>query len=357
MHPQTPATTALSDLPSSVEQTAHSLGATFRRDPQGVSNNLHADWARIQEYLGTYLPRTVFEFQTIMGELLGFEAVRKTLPNSRPLRVLDLGSGTGGAWFGLVSALQQAGYSGEIAVQSADGNAGALGVQNKFAKAIAMETGMPISLTTTHIVMGDTQAKFSRTLAKLLVELGGSFDFILVSKHLSELYGTGGANARGIVAESLKQLGDVMSDCGYLVVLDVTTKVAGTNGYFPVQMAREIAQFVTADMSAVKPVLPIPCGKFMASGCDGLRSCFTQTALKFYHQPTVTIPLRQATTKVTYRVLARTAQADQIVASFLQANTYSVNASTPGEVCKMGSIVANPNPSPKPNPFGGFVLG
>ena len=345
MHTQTPATTPQSDVPSSVEQIAHSLGATYRRDPQGVSNNLHADWTRIQEYLGTYLPRTVFEFQTIMGELLGFEAVRNTLPKSRPLRVLDLGSGTGGAWFGLVCALQQAGYGGEIEVQSADGNATALGVQNKFAKAIAMETGISISLTTSHVVMGDTKAEFGRTLAELLVELGGAFDFILVSKHLSELYGTGGGNARGIVAESLKQLGDALSDCGYLVVLDVTTKVAGINGYFPIQMAREIAQFVSAETSPVKPVLPMACGKFMASGCDGLRSCFTQTALKFHHQPTVSIPIRQTTTKVTYRVLARTAQADQISAGFLQVNAYSVNASSPGEVCKMGNIVSSFNPS------------
>ncbi len=206
-----------------------------------------------------------------------------------------------------------------------------------------METGISISLTTSHVVMGDTKAEFGRTLAELLVELGGAFDFILVSKHLSELYGTGGGNARGIVAESLKQLGDALSDCGYLVVLDVTTKVAGINGYFPVQMAREIAQFVSDETSPVKPVLPIACGKFMALGCDGLRSCFTQTALNFHHQPTVSIPIRKTTTKVTYRVLARTAQAEQIGASFLRADTYSVNASSPSEVCKMGRIVANPN--------------
>lgn len=66
-------------VPACIEQTAGQLGARFERMPQQVTQNLDAGPAQVRTYLGTYMPRTVVEFQTIGQELLTLAAVREGL--------------------------------------------------------------------------------------------------------------------------------------------------------------------------------------------------------------------------------------------------------------------------------------
>ena len=176
-----------SDIPQFIEQTARRLGARYAPNHDAARSNLYADESSVKTYLGTYFPRTVFEFQTIAGEMLDHPKIRRSLNKERPLRVLDVGSGTGGAWIGLAMALNRAQVSAGLSVEALDGNALALSVQKSFAQAITAATGMSIDLNTHQVTLGTTRGAFAADLSTALSALAGKFDVVLVSKHLSDV--------------------------------------------------------------------------------------------------------------------------------------------------------------------------
>ena len=73
--------------------------------------------------------RTAFEVQTISAELLENHRFARYLPKDRALRILDLGSGTGGAWMGFIYGLCRAAGVREIHIHTIDGNPTALAKQ------------------------------------------------------------------------------------------------------------------------------------------------------------------------------------------------------------------------------------
>lgn len=333
---------AVSDLPACIERVARELGAINHPDAHQARINLHADAFSVRCYLGTYLPRTVFEFMSLGRDMLSHAPMRKTLPTHRPVRILDLGSGTGGAWMGLATALFAHGCPHGIEVDAVDGNACALSRQAAFATAMSADAGVPIHLATTCRQLGPDVAAFEQDLKSVLAQLGRQYDFVLVSKHLSELYCAAGPGAHGVVYQALHLLSRAMLPTGYLVVLDMTTRIDEVGQYFPTLLARELGLYLSQHPQALRPVLPVPCAVSASAGCAGGQGgCYTQRHLHFRHSMTGAAALRTEHTKVTYRVLAHRAQALNISAGYPSGLAYHVNDNCDNQACHRGRIVSN----------------
>lgn len=334
-----------SDIPDYIENVARRLGARYARNHEEVMLNLDADRGRILAYLGTYFPRTVYEFQTITREMLDQAQIRKTLTKSRAIRVLDLGSGTGGAWIGLASTMATAGIASGLSVDAIDGNSKALSVQAMFATAIADATGMSVQLTTHEATLGLTRSSFGSDLKTALSALHGKYDVVLVSKHLSEFYHRNCRNASGIIQDSLRILSNILTPEGFLIILDVTTSVRGDGEFFPVTMSHEMRDYIVATPDGLKPILPIPCAQHMGSGCDSNGGCYTQRKLEFRHDMTGSGYCGTEQTKVAYRVFTPALQSRRIAAPYPVNVSYRVNANKPFEACQFGRIVNAPGSS------------
>ena len=337
-----PTPTGTSDIPKYIEHTARQLGARYAPDHNAVRSNLNADDWSVKSYLGTYFPRTVFEFKTIIGEMLEHSAIQGSLKKTRPLRILDLGSGTGGAWIGLALAVEQAQMAADLSIEAIDGNATALAVQKSFAQAITTATGMHIDLNTRQVTLGITRKGFFADLSNALSALVGKFDVVLVSKHLSEFYENNLQESPGIIQDALRLLSGVLTKEGFLVVLDLTTQTKGSGTFFPITMAREVASYIRNTQSGVRPVLPVPCAMHMASSCAGIGSCYTQRKLTFFHGLATPGYLRPEITKIAYLVFSPNGHADQICSTYPVGVAYGVNANKPFVACKAGRIVNSP---------------
>jgi SAM-dependent methyltransferase len=330
-----------SSLPACIERVACQLGARYNPDPVKARFNLHADEFSVKSYLGTYLPRTVFEFLTIGHDLFSQANMLKAVPIDRPLRILDLGSGIGGAWMGLASALFANGHSQPLHIDAVDGNRRALAKQAPFARAIAAEAGTRIKLFTTHCTLGADAASFAKDLVELLERLNTQYDFVLVSKHLSEFYCAAGPAATGVVYEALHLLAPALTPQGYLVVLDLSTRIDEVGEFFPNLMAREIGQYLADHPDGMRAVLPVPCAVSSANGCAaGGGQCFTQRQMNFSHSINRTGAVRQESTKVTYRVFTHQAHARHLTAGYSHDLAYHVNAQRDHEACHRGRIVS-----------------
>ena len=326
--------------PACIEQTAQALGARFERIPQQVTRNVDADMAQIRTYLGTYLPRTVVEFQTIGQELLSMAAVRDSLPRGRTLRVLDIGSGTGGAWMGWAYAMRQALGVQQVEVVATDGNADALGLQAAFLRPIAKDAGLGIRWVREQQRLGQSYAAFMEDLCALLRKVQGQFDFILVSKHLSEFYQAGGRAAQPIVAAALHLLSQRLNATGSLVLLDVTQKTGDGTEFFAVRLAREVAQYLQAEPQGLRPILPVPCALHALAGCAAEHGCFTQREFPIEIANPETGALECVNSKVTYRVFAHAPLAQRVSRSFAQRAAYRVNDQNRNDACVDGAIVS-----------------
>lgn len=317
-------------VPAAVWDVIVQLGGFCSRD-YAVAQNLYASPERVRQYLGTYLPRTVFEVQTIAAELLRLQMVAQSLPKDRPFRVLDVGSGTGGAWLGLVYGLcAQAGIQ-QVEVHAVDGNACALAQQAAFAVAVAADTGIALSLHTHECRLDVDAQSYREQLAACVQAIGGEFDFVLVSKHLNELYVANPQAAVGAVAAATEVLSACLSEQGYLLLLE-TTCVAGSN-FFPVTMAKELAFYAQQNPDGLQTILPVPCALFAQSGCDagGQAGCFTQRefALPYGQQEVIR-------SKATYRVLARAQQASWVRVGYPKNVAYRVSSTNNKPVCAGG---------------------
>jgi hypothetical protein len=245
---------------------------------------------------------------------------------------------------GMVTALQKNGFTQPVSVYAVDGNKLALSKQRSFAGAMAADMGLEISLTTKHCELSTNADAFATDLYNVLKGLNMKYDFVLVSKHLSEFYCSSGLKANGIVFEALQLLQPALLPTGYLVMLDLTTRIDEVGEYFPNILARELGGYLDQHPSGMHPVLPMPCAVSAQRGCAGKQGkCFSQRELTFFHGIGRSNGAAEATTKVTYRVLAQCDHARKITGRYSGSLAYQVNARQESLSCHRGQIVSHLN--------------
>lgn len=270
--------------------------------PADVQNTLGWDDRGLNTYIYTYFPRSFIESRTVFTELLSSRSVRAALASKPVLRVLDLGSGTGGAVLGLAYALRAAGLLNRpISIVSVDGNPLALEKQRALWGAARADLD-PADLRLTTL-----PSQFSRDYSDFLAQLdqqfdiasdlaGGDFDLILSSKFINEQLRHMGPGARDLYARVAEISLDHLSQGGLLTLLDVTNPVWEENEYLPILLAEGARPWIGSKRKH-GVLLPHPCRA--TSACQD--SCFTNRLFEVRApDPEATV----LTTKVSYRVWA-----------------------------------------------------
>jgi SAM-dependent methyltransferase len=329
---------ASAGYPAFLYAATKQLGARYLRDHESVRINLDADQQRVLDYLGTYFPRTVVEFRTIVGELLAHSTAQSSVRDAATLRILDLGSGSGGAWIGLALALCDAGINIPLEVVAIDGNDIALNLQQQLANEVCKATGLSIRLITLPWSLRSERTGFAEDLSNCLDACtldGKSFDFIIASKHFSEHYHAAGNAAQGVLHEGLSQLSEFLSERGFMFLLDLTCRIGENGGFFPLILANEVLQAVSAVGVELQTILPLPCAENQSS-CQARNGCFTQRKLSVHIQRDYLMP---EITKFTYRVFSRPLLAKAILKGMPLDAPWAVNSARPQEACQNGQKI------------------
>ena len=268
-------------LPAEIDRLlCHELKAQYQRNPVGVTSTLAYDKEALRFYLGTYWPRSFVESHYMMCSLLQIPASVAAMERKERIRILDIGSGTGGNLTGLLWSLREYGLlqRGAVEVVSIDGNVLALARQIAIVKGLF---GAAIQLHTVHQVF-TSREDLEEVLPRLAAQQGGAFDIVISSKFVNEFYRLpdGYIKNQGMYASLLKVAQGCLYPEGVIILIDVNDKCAG--GFFSEVLNREVHQYMTAFQHGLVPILPVPC-LLWHDRCTCRNFCFSQASFGVSH--------------------------------------------------------------------------
>jgi hypothetical protein len=304
------------------------MGAIYRQNYEEVKINIKATEQRNRQYLGTYFPRTVIESWNIFHELLENPEVKKSFFEKKQIKILDIGSGTGGAVAGLTLALKSVGWGSkdsEIFINSVDANVNALGKQKEIIKSLSSQVSFKIYHNCREHYFPSQLDSFVQEFGSFAQQLD-NYDLIIFWKCLCEFYNQGYTTALGIIKHAVSLVADHLTEEGLCILSDITSKIAEIE-YFPEILNRELEEYCCSSAQALKTIIPIPC-----SFGKCIKACYTQRIFKVEHKLS-----SHDISKLSYRVLAPSSFANKITSKYL-SKPYSMNAAKPYLSCLNGEI-------------------
>lgn len=302
--------------------------------PKKVAYNLDADLLHNRKYVGTYFPRSFAESKGIFSKLVRPNMLADSLSQKPVLRILDVGSGTGGNLCGLLLALEDKGYKGRVEVISVDGNEIALRFQRHIVEAVVRE-GLSFSLDYRQVnaIFSGDQTLFCKQLRMVMGE--GCFDVIMAWKTICEYYkpvAYNDNNRNMLYTGFLDTVADRLTPKGLCVLLDVCTIGVNMRSWIPIRMASEIRQHIQDKDSCLGIVSPLSCALWGES-CDA-KKCFKKRVMKVsYSRSQCTI------SNVCYYVLARKPYAQTFIIPEMIHEAYGITPGSPRKVCRQGELV------------------
>lgn len=326
-------------LPDFLDDQLERMNAAHSPQYQSISRTFSdADEQQNCMYLGTYFPRTVIESWNIFTELLSIPVIQGAFRQKNIIRLLDIGSGTGGAVVGALLALDEWGQcEATVAITALDASQIALERQGEILDSLRGHLTFDVAFEPCCKQLPSNLEGFIPALSAFLDQEGHRYDLVTCWKSLCEFYNTGFAPAQGIIRNLLSLASQALVPNGLCIVADITSTDNGVE-HFAITLNREASEYDTAPESKAHTILPLCCGS-RTKTCDPC--CYTQRRFRVSHRLA-----RKDKTKIAYRVLAPHAFAHSITASFTDHEAYRVNAARPNEACANGCkrIVANAIP-------------
>ncbi|WP_248921399.1 hypothetical protein [Olsenella intestinalis] len=280
------------------------FGASHR--PAGRSlafnMNLDADEEKILNYLGTYFPRSVAETFVIFDSLLSDKTMAGSLASEDCVRVCSVGTGTGGDLLGLLLAIAKRVPSVKaIDVASIEGNADAHSVMREIIFEAAKVVGVELSVSLVNHVF-EAPRPFAN-LNDFLPRSPDRFDFVICSKMLNELDGTGISERP--YYEFCSSFSQLLRPMGTLMVLDVTSPNGAGGRWTPEVLNKQVNDFLS-ERQQFKSILPPICNR-LELDCG---SCYSQNVIHVSHREAV-----NECSKICYRVIGSNVLSDQLLDS------------------------------------------
>lgn len=314
-------------LPAEIDRFLRDeMRARYQRNPVSVTSTLAYDDEALQFYLGTYWPRSYVETHYIMCSLLQIPAMVAAMERKDRIRILDIGSGTGGNLTGLLWSLREYGLlqRGAVEVVSIDGNVLALARQISIMEGLF---GTAVQMHTVHQVF-KSREDLERILPRLVAQHGGVFDIVISSKFINEFYRRPDdySKNRGMYASLLRVIQGGLHPEGVAILIDVNDKCNG--GFFSEVLNREVHQYMSVSPDGLSPVLPIPC-LFWHDRCTNHNSCFSQVVLRVSH---ALLPCYRESDacKIAIKVMAPRTFTDGIRQGINPQHRYTINRSSSG---------------------------
>jgi hypothetical protein len=263
----------------------HDLNASYAPDHERFATNLELTEEEVRNYLGTYCLRSFGEALVIFQNLLNTKKINDAWKAKKELNILDIGSGTGGNLAGLIMAVKDAFDDPPVInILSLDGNRNMLIFQEPVIKATIDQYPSEI-----HIHYQDFIIRSPEDLETIATNIDYEVDLIMTFKCLSEIN-----SFPEIYSQFIKYFADLISQEGFIIVLDITTK-DNLPDFNPILMNSEIRRF--EKQSEFRTLLPLSCS--IHNG-QCVSRCFTQQQFLISHSRK-----ENDVSKVAYRILGR----------------------------------------------------
>lgn len=283
-----------------------------------VDDNLINDENKTKIYLGTYFPRSYAEIHHILNDLFSNPAVINHYSDLNEVRILDIGSGTGGDLLGMIHSLQiHFPNINNFHVYTIDGNDLAINYLNFIMQQYNNNTFTNISITSKIHVF--TNAGFENELNSIISDWGNiKFDFIISSKFFSEIYNKDPLNTIGLYSSFVNESKFLLKEKGLSIITDVTTKDRDSKrDYTPYIMNNEILNYIKIYNDEIRIILPLSCA-FWYNSCSTNR-CFSQMLFFINHSRA-----RLDKSKICCFVFAKPDFSDSILNSITPENKYNI---------------------------------
>lgn len=251
------------------------MGATYLQNPSGVESNLENAEKENLEYLGTYFPRSYAEAYTIYCNIFNNKDINYTFRNKEKIKILDIGSGTGGSLLGLIHAICDNFTNKNIEIISIDGNRGAIDIQygliNMFGKFINLNKNKLSG--SVNVVKFKDKTELNGKLSKL--SLDNSIDIMQSFKVVNEFYRKDYNLNKGMYSDLLELGEKWLRKSGILCIVDVTNKIQGQN-FASILFNEEIrTYFNSKTLTNLVYVIPKCCGLNYKT-CNKGNNCFSR---------------------------------------------------------------------------------
>lgn len=277
------------------------LGAKYSPNHSRFEYNLNLNTGEIKVYLGTYFPRSFVEVKSIFEEFSQNSNYLSLVGERTSVSILDLGCGTGGDIFGLLSFLEKYEPPLEsVKLLAIDGNQIAL----RFFEKIMVEFKKHSRLKIDYRI-GPVFIESENDLNLVSDVLSDKYDLILSCKAICEMLAK-----RRIKNKAYKQTASMLSskltDKGIMLIEDVTIKSPATEKFIPYMLNAELNEFV-AENDEFATIYPTAC-KDKESKC--INGCFFKKEIRVTHSAK-----NNDISKIIYRIIGKKPFAENIVVS------------------------------------------
>lgn len=290
------------DLPNWLDRYLFfDLGAKYSPNHSRFEYNLNLNTGEIKVYLGTYFPRSFVEVKSIFEEFSQNSNYLSLVGERTSVSILDLGCGTGGDLFGLLSFLEKYELSLEsVKLLAIDGSQMALRFFEKIMAEFKKHSRLKIDYR-----IGPVFIESENDLNLVSDVLSDKCDLILSCKAICEMLAK-----RRIKNKAYKQTASMLSskltDKGIMLIEDVTIKSPATEKFIPYMLNAELNEFV-AENDEFATIYPTAC-KDKESKC--INGCFFKKEIRVTHSAK-----NNDISKIIYRIIGKKPFAENIVVS------------------------------------------
>lgn len=290
------------DLPNWLDRYLFfDLGAKYSPNHSRFEYNLNLNTGEIKVYLGTYFPRSFVEVKSIFEEFSQSSNYLSLVGERTSVSILDLGCGTGGDLFGLLSFLEKYEPSlKSVKLLAIDGSQMALRFFEKIMAEFKKHSRLKIDYR-----IGPVFIESENDLNLISDVLSDKYDLILSCKAICEMLAK-----RRIKNKAYKQTASMLSskltDKGIMLIEDVTIKSPATEKFIPYMLNAELNEFV-AENDEFATIYPTAC-KDKESKC--INGCFFKKEIRVTHSAK-----NNDISKIIYRIIGKKPFAENIVVS------------------------------------------
>lgn len=298
------------DLPNWLDRYLFfDLGAKYSPNHSRFEYNLNLNTGEIKVYLGTYFPRSFVEVKSIFEEFSQNSNYLSLVGERTSVSILDLGCGTGGDLFGLLSFLEKYEPSLEsVKLLAIDGSQMALRFFEKIMAEFKKRSRLKIDYR-----IGPVFIESENDLNLVSDVLSDKYDLILSCKAICEMLAK-----RRIKNKAYKQTASMLSskltDKGIMLIEDVTIKSPATEKFIPYMLNAELNEFV-AENDEFATIYPTAC-KDKESKC--INGCFFKKEIRVTHSAK-----NNDISKIIYRIIGKKPFAENIVVSSKGGTEYN----------------------------------
>ena len=298
------------DIPNWLDSYLFSdLSAKYSPNHSRFEYNLNLNRDEIKVYLGTYFPRSFVEVKSIFEEFSQNSNYLSLVGGRISVSILDLGCGTGGDIFGLLSFLEQNEPALEtIKLLAIDGSQMALRFFEKIMAEFKKHSRLKIDYR-----IGPVFIESEKDLNLVSDVLSDKYDLILSCKAICEMLAK-----KRIENKAYKQTASMLSskltDKGIMLIEDVTIKSPTTEKFIPYMLNAELNEFV-AENDDFATIYPTAC-KDKETKCIG--GCFFKKEIRVTHSAK-----NNDISKIIYRIIGKKPFAENVVVSSNGKNEYN----------------------------------